>query len=224
MCGVKANEGTVGVSANVTQKDCDAMLYKKNQVSSISKWAQDAGKATGIITTTRITHASPCANYAHIADRDWESDTDVLKDSLNSTKCHDVAYQLIHQEPGKNFKVLLGGGRGKFLPKELKDEENDYGDRSDGRNLIQDWKNDRSRKGKAEYVWNKRQLEAIDPAKTEYLLGLFENDHCKYHLDVLEEHSENEEPSLSDMVSKAIDVLSKDANGFFLFVEGNNNV
>ncbi|KAM3182323.1 hypothetical protein ACTXT7_012623 [Hymenolepis weldensis] len=34
-----------------------------------------AGKATGLVTTSRITHASPAGAFAHIAFRDWECDT-----------------------------------------------------------------------------------------------------------------------------------------------------
>lgn len=53
LCGVKANYGTLGVIAKVPYNDCDASIQKKNHVDSIMKWAQDAGKATGIVTTTR---------------------------------------------------------------------------------------------------------------------------------------------------------------------------
>ncbi len=47
------------------------------RVDSVMKWAQDAGKATGFITTDTVTSATPAALYAHAADRDWESDADL---------------------------------------------------------------------------------------------------------------------------------------------------
>ncbi|XP_026462591.1 alkaline phosphatase-like [Ctenocephalides felis] len=221
LCGIKANDGTIGVSANVTRKNCETMADTNNHVHSIAKWAQDKGKATGIVTTTRVTHASPAGTFAHTADRDWESDTDVIKKGkADPLKCRDIAHQLIHQEPGKNFKVILGGGRGKFLPNNTYDEEQELGQRSDGRNLIEEWKTEMGKKGKSEYVWNKKQLDAVDADKTDFLLGLFESSHCKYHLDVVDGNLESKEPSLAEMVAKAIDILGKEKKGFFLFVEG----
>ena len=73
--GVKGNYETVGVDANVKFRDCAASLRESYRVSSILAWAQRAGKATGFITTTRVTHATPSALYAHSADRRWECDT-----------------------------------------------------------------------------------------------------------------------------------------------------
>lgn len=58
-CGVKNNLATLGVTAAVKYKDCKAMLDSKNHVRSIAHWAQLEGKRTGIVTTTRVTHASP---------------------------------------------------------------------------------------------------------------------------------------------------------------------
>lgn len=52
------------------------------------------GKSTGVVTSTRLTHATPAATYAHSAHRNWESDVDVIDDARG--KCHDIAYQLIH--------------------------------------------------------------------------------------------------------------------------------
>lgn len=39
--------------------------------------------------------------------------------------------------------------------------------------------------GKAAYVWNKSGLKNIDFESTDYLMGLFEQDHMKYNLDVV---------------------------------------
>lgn len=59
LCGVKANLGTIGVTAAVERNDCAASTNRKNRVYSIARWAQQAGKRTGIVTTARVTHASP---------------------------------------------------------------------------------------------------------------------------------------------------------------------
>lgn len=113
MTGVKANSYTCGVTAHVKLGDCAAAKLKSNRPESIVKWAQDAGKATGVITNTRITHASPSGAYAHIPDREMESDADVAKYYPNNlTECnYDIATQLVTEEPGKSIKVgiVLGG-------------------------------------------------------------------------------------------------------------------
>ncbi|HNU09366.1 MAG TPA: alkaline phosphatase, partial [Pyrinomonadaceae bacterium] len=68
------------------------------------------------------------------------------------------------------------------------------------------------------YVWNKQQFDAIDPKKTKNLLGLFEPSHMKYEFDRPKDGAG--EPSLSEMTSKAIDMLSSNKKGYFLMVEG----
>lgn len=42
LCGVKANQGTVGVSANAVRSQCNTT--QGNEVTSILKWAKDAGR------------------------------------------------------------------------------------------------------------------------------------------------------------------------------------
>lgn len=59
LCGVKSNFETIGVNAKVVNKDCDAAQVDENRTPSIAKWALDAGKGAGLVTTTRVTHASP---------------------------------------------------------------------------------------------------------------------------------------------------------------------
>lgn len=55
-------------------------------------------------------------------------------------------------------------------PEQTKEE----GRRLDGRNLIDDWVRDKKKRAiKAEYVWNKGQLDKINPNHVDYLLGKF---------------------------------------------------
>ena len=42
MCGVKANVNVLGANDKVTKKDCDNL--KGNEVTSIVRWAQEAGE------------------------------------------------------------------------------------------------------------------------------------------------------------------------------------
>lgn len=108
LCGVKTNKGTIGVTSKVNLWDCSVSGLEENRPTSIMQWAQLAGKATGIVTTTRVTHASPAGAYAHTPHRDWESDAEVpeeVKVKANITQCYDIAQQLVSSDPGRNFKV-----------------------------------------------------------------------------------------------------------------------
>jgi hypothetical protein len=68
---------------------------------------QDAGKATGVVTTTRITHASPAGAYAQTANRNWENDAQVKYSGQDPNKCDDIAKQLITRLPGRDIKVRI---------------------------------------------------------------------------------------------------------------------
>jgi hypothetical protein len=68
---------------------------------------KDAGKSTGVVTTTRITHASPSGTYAHIANRDWENDAEIRNSGQDPDVCDDIAEQLVNGIPGKNIKVSI---------------------------------------------------------------------------------------------------------------------
>ncbi|KAF5280050.1 hypothetical protein FQR65_LT03305 [Abscondita terminalis] len=214
LCGVKGNDGTIGVSAAVEPDDCSAMNNKENHVYSLSYLAQSAGKRTGTVTTTRITHASPAGTYAHTANRDWESDTDVEEDDEDPQKCIDIAQQLIYGETGKNLNVIFGGGRSNFLPNSIRDEDGHRGSRNDDRHLINEWSN-LKKETKHKYIHNLTELQnlALD---TEYVLGLFNSDHLDYNL----ERDTLKQPSLQEMTEKAIKLLSQSEQGYFLFVEG----
>lgn len=164
LTGVKGNYGTAGVNGKVQRYNCETGMDTANHVDSIANWAMNAGKSAGLVTTTRVTHASPSGVYAHTANRDWESDSDVLEHcSTSENKPIDIASQLINGEVGKKLKVILGGGRREFLDKSLTDEENTPGDRSDGKNLIDEWKAHRQEENvNFSYVWNKVNIYKLN--------------------------------------------------------------
>ncbi|XP_026744943.1 membrane-bound alkaline phosphatase-like [Trichoplusia ni] len=214
--GAKANIGTIGVSANVPREHCTAAQLPHNHVHSIAEWALSDGRDAGIVTTTRVTHASPAGAYAHTSSRDWESDADI-GDACAGARQQDIALQLVHSHPGNKFKVILGGGRREFLPNTTVDEEGTNGRRLDGRHLINEWQADKkARNVSYQYVWNRDQLIAASADLPEYLLGLFEGSHMQYHL----EADSKTEPTLAELTEVAIRSLSRNKKGFFLFVEG----
>lgn len=108
--------------------------------------------------------------YAHIANRLWQNDTAVTEAGHNATRCRDIAHQLIKGKTGSNFNVILGGGREMFLPIGGENEAGTDGTRSDGRNLIKEWLEDKKDK-KARYAWNRDQLLGV-PNDTDYVLGM----------------------------------------------------
>ncbi|KAF7994402.1 hypothetical protein HCN44_003874 [Aphidius gifuensis] len=225
MCGVKTKYATLGINGHVEFGVCSTQLNKTNHVNSILKLAQDQGRSAGIVTTMRVTHASPAGAYAHSAHRDWESDHDIkkyLKENYTQ-ECMDIATQLITQDPGNKFSnkfsVIMGGGRQKFLPNGTIDEEHGEGQRQDNINLIEEWKKDKANRGlNYLYGWNKTMIDEINqhPEKYDSVLGLFESSHMKFHLDA----SPDTEPTLAEMTEAAIKILSKNKEGFVLFVEG----
>lgn len=216
MTGVKTDEGILSVNQNVVRGDYRTV--KGNETMSLLEMAESSGKSTGVVTTARLTHATPGATYAHTADRDWESDKDIFDRSREAfdAKFPDIARQLIEFPYGDGLEVALGGGRAKFLPKETVDAEYEKasGERLDGRNLTEEWL---KKYKNSNYVWNKQQFDQIDAKKTKHLLGLFEPSHMQYNYD--RPRDKAGEPSLSEMTTKAIDVLSQNKKGYFLTVE-----
>lgn len=212
LSGVKANYQTIGVTADVQLNDCAASKQPQNRLSSIADWALQRGKAAGLVTTTRVTHASPAGVYAHTSNRDFESDYDVFDLGHDPSACPDIAQQLL-DKVGQGLQVVLGGGTKKFLPNTLSDVYGNVGERVDGRNLLDEWQ--QSKPGSARVIFNRTELLAIDPRQTDYLLGLFNASHLAYHLD-----ESIDTPTLAEMTETAIRVLSGDPEGFFLFVEG----
>ncbi|XP_076447098.1 alkaline phosphatase, tissue-nonspecific isozyme-like isoform X2 [Babylonia areolata] len=195
VAGVKANFGTLGFDARVMRGNCSLVNDASTHVTTMLDWSHAAGKSVGIVTNTRVTHASPAALYAHSPDRNWERD---------SGKCvPDIATQLL--KDNANITVVLGGGRRSFQS------------RSDGKDLVQEWLNTKQGEGKrARYVKNATELRSLQAADTDHLLGLFTESHMTWELS----RDDNSEPSLSEMTAKALEVLKKNDKGFFLFVEG----
>ncbi|KAL0275004.1 UNVERIFIED_CONTAM: hypothetical protein PYX00_002998 [Menopon gallinae] len=211
--GVKGNIGTIGVNGRVKKQDCDASLLPSNRVDSIAAWAQKAGKSAGLVTTARVTHASPAGTFTYIADRDWEADSDVMRDGKDPKKCEDIAKQLITRSPGKDFNVILGGGRKNFLPKN--DPVLGKGVRKDGVNLIKTWMTDKAaRNASYAFVIDRHGLLSLEEVP-DYLLGLFTESHLAYNLE-----ADQNQPTLEEMTAEAIEVLQKNKKGYFLFVEG----
>ncbi|MYM80955.1 alkaline phosphatase [Duganella sp. FT50W] len=208
MTGVKMNNEVISMSQNTNAIDpiTDAAGNKLGNncgtnngtaATTLLELAKTAGLGTGVVSTARVTHATPAATYAHICHRDLEND---------------IAAAAVPGGAGYNsalgttgLDVLMGGGSQFFKPVK------DGGKRADGRDLIAELK----AKNYA-YASNATEFSAIDGTKTDKLLGLFTSSHMSYDLD----RDPAKEPSLADMTTKAMDVLSRNSKGYFLMVEG----
>lgn len=208
MTGVKMNNEVLSMSGDTLAKDPlpDANGNKLvnncgsnngTPATTLIEIAKSQGLSAGVVTTTRVTHATPAATYAHICHRDLEND---------------IAAALVPGGTGFNtalgasgLEVVLGGGTQFFMPKEK------GGKRSDGRDLIAEMK----AKNYA-YAGNAAEFKAIDVNGINRMIGLFAASHMSYDLD----RDPAREPSLAEMTSKAMDVLARNPKGYFLMVEG----
>ena len=226
MSGVKTDVGVIGVSEAISRGDCSTV--SGNELVTALELAEIAGKSTGIISTARITHATPAATYAKSADRNWEDVSDMPAAAVTAG-CVDIAAQLISFESDMESKfagadvdgidVVLGGGRRHFLPKDAAFNSADAvsaieGDRTDGRDLTAEWK---AQYPAGSYVMDQAGFDAVDANTTSHLFGLFNESHMQYEADRGNDIAG--EPSLKQMTSKAIDVLDNNQDGFFLMVE-----
>jgi len=228
--GYKTREGMLSVNHTTARGECSAAVIDAKKVATILEAAADMGKSTGIVSTARITHATPAALYAHTSVRDWEADANLPATDVNTgapcrgsaSAVKDIARQLIEVSPNAraSLKVALGGGRTYFLPNTVSDPEyaTTKGRRTDGRNLVAEWGSTRGTLGSTAYAWNKAQFDAVDPTSTRYLLGLFEPSHVQYEADKAVDPAG--EPTLTEMTDKSLRMLMNDPKGFFLHVEG----
>ncbi len=203
--GVKNKAGVISLGPAAVRGDCASS--KGNELVTSLMLAEHQGKATGIVSTARLTHATPAATYAHSPERDWESNNNLPAQAI-ADGCKDIAAQLVEFPYGDGIDVALGGGKRHFISKE------EGGKRTDKRNLLTEWQ---ARFPLGNVVKNSQELMAVDGQATTKLMGLFNSSHMNYEAD--RDTSATGEPSLAQMTTKAIDVLANNDKGFFLMVE-----
>ncbi|NDW16081.1 alkaline phosphatase [Alteromonas genovensis] len=226
MSGIKTDVGVIGVDEDIERGDCSTVAG--NELVTALELAEIAGKSTGIISTARITHATPAATYAKSADRNWEDISD-MPEAAVTAGCSDIADQLINFEANLEAKfdgldvdgieVVMGGGRRHFLPRDPAFNSPDAassteGDRTDGRDLTAEWQ---SLYTNGVYVFDQSGFDGLDTETTERVFGLFNESHMQYEADRGNDIAG--EPSVAEMTSAAIKVLDNNDEGFFLMVE-----
>ncbi|MEW9796517.1 alkaline phosphatase [Alteromonas sp. CYL-A6] len=226
MSGLKTDVGVIGVDEDIERGNCATVAG--NEVITALELAEIKGLSTGIVSTARITHATPAATYAKSADRNWEDVSDMPEDAV-SGGCKDIADQLVNFESYlesrytgidvDGIEVVMGGGRRHFLPKEAAYNSSDAvseieGDRTDGRDLTAEWQ---SRYENGIYIYDQTGFDAIDTETTERVFGLFNESHMQYEADRANDIAG--EPSIAEMTEAAVNILDNNDNGFFLMVE-----
>jgi alkaline phosphatase len=210
MTGVKTNEGIISLPDSVQRADCYSM--PKTTLPTFIDLAKAKGKSTAMITTARVTHATPAVTYAHSVDRNWESD-DAIPSTEKELGCTDIASQFVDNKQ-RSLDILFGGGRRHFL------SIKDGGKRTDNRNLIEEFQLQGSYASSLETL---KELQAIEELKasdgmvvnkTKPWLGLFSNSHMDYAY-----QRPSEQPSLQQMTAVALTRLQKNEQGYALVIE-----
>ena len=119
--GVKTYDGAIAVDTS------------QRPVGTILEGAERKGLATGLVVTSRLTHATPAVFSAHVADRDLEN-------------------EIARQQLNKDIEVLLGGGRRHFIPETMNGSA-----RNDEKNLL-----NRAQKQGYDIVETADELAAVD--------------------------------------------------------------
>ena len=198
--GVKQRFNLINLGEDAIHDDCSTV--EGNELTLFSEIVSDAGKSVGIVSTARITHATPAAVYAKTANRNWE-------DSVpeDCTAQVDIAQQLLNAMEAGTIDFAMGGGGRYFLPEGV-ELGGLTGRRADGLNLVE-----RATGLGAQFATDQASFEALDLAADSPILALYENSHMMYEAD------RADEPSLAEMTKAAIEYLSQNENGYYLEVE-----
>lgn len=180
-----------------------------DSVETILEKAKRLGKATGLVSDTRITHATPAAFASHQPYRFQENA--IAVDMLET-----------------GVDVMLSGGLRHWIPQSVNENGEVYGkviEQTGGKVKIDSMRTD-ERNLLSEAHANGYQLAfdrtTLAQTRGDKLLGLFANSEMMDG--ITHSHTKNsanrQEPSLKEMAMKALDILSQDNDGFFLMVEG----
>ena len=206
LTGKKVNNGVISMSTDTLSLEPGKDANGNKTVSrctggqpttTLAELAKARGMAVGVVTTTRVTDATPAAVYAHACHR--SNETDISAALVPGGAGYNTAL-------GPNgIDVVLGGGTLTFAP------HGKGGIRTDSRDLLAEL---RARGYRT--ATDTAQLNAIDAASGAPVIGLFAPENLSY--DAARDPARD--PGLAAMAEKAIGVLSRNPNGFFLMIEG----
>lgn len=192
--GHKSVVNAMGVYENCTKDPFDDP--KVENIIELVK--RTRGMATGIVSTSNITDATPAAMVSHTRRR---------------AEQNFIAQTMLEDKHRPD--VILGGGSRHFIPMDVPGSK-----RKDNVDVIKSFE-----ELGYSFSGTKTELENT-PQSADKLLGLYQLDNMNVYIDraviknpkVLKGFTD--QPGLVEMTEKAIDTLSKNDNGFFLMVEG----
>lgn len=181
-CGVKSVNAYIGVDN--LKKPCGTVLEA----------AKQKHYNTALVTTSRVTHATPASYAAHIDDRDLENEI--------------AAQELGETVLGRQVDLIWGGGLRHFLP-----NTSSGSSRDDERDLTKE-----ATDAGWSFISSRKEFDALKNGKAVKLpsLGLFTKSHMAYEVDRVAE----KEPSLKEMAIAALNALKKEGKPFFIMIEG----
>ena len=202
--GVKQRFNLINLGENAIHDDCSTVAG--NELTTFAEIVSgQMDKSVGIVSTARITHATPAAVYAKTANRNWEGE---VPEGCTAQK--DIAAQLIDQMEAGVIDLAMGGGRRYFAGEDVTLDEGGKGRRPDGQNLIE-----KATGMGAQYAWNTETFNQLTLDGTTPVLALFNDSHMEYEAD----RADDDEPSLAEMTKAAIEYLSQNENGYYLEIE-----
>ena len=242
--GIKNDDGTVGVGIAKTV----GMTATPDPLLHFSQVAKAQGKSVGVITTVEWSHATPASFVAHNASRNnyaqigqemlLDSQTDVImgaghpefNDSGAGIAATDSTAKYVGGLPLWN-QIKINDGRTTFtaIPDYSADGANTKVVGSEKSRIVQDVDGDGTPDAWS-VIQTKAEFEALATAATtpKRVLGVAQaattlqegrssaNTQAAAYVDPLNANV----PSLATMSKAAINVLSKNSNGFFIMIEG----
>jgi alkaline phosphatase len=188
--GEKTTARFLGIGPRPDDNICGDPTLAYKPLLTVLESAKKAGLSVGLVSTSRVTHATPAAYASHVLDRGWDD-------------------QIMEQMVYNDIDVVFGGGKRHLLPGSGCTNAEPGGRRSDCENLLDEliargysFANDRG------------EMLALTAAPA---WGLFASSHMQADID--NQYYGTGEPTLAEMTEKAIDLLSAGGD-FLLMVEG----
>lgn len=187
-----AAAGTALATGYKTNNGMISQLPNGKDLKNLAEYAREKNMKTGLISSTRLTHATPAVFASNNSSRNNEND---------------IALDFVDA----NIDFFAGGGYRNFISSSKKNSK-----RKDNTDVVKLFKD----KGYHTYIGedSSRSFNGLIPSKHTKVFAAFTPSHMPYEIDRV--NSKPNLPSLADITEKGIETLSKGDNGFFMMVEG----
>jgi alkaline phosphatase len=195
MTGVKTRAGVISIGPEQDRTECSGSA--QHHQKTLLEWGHEQGFDTGIVTTARLTHATPAATYAHSPERSWEGDYDRHPNAY-WYGCDSIAKQLVESAYPAGLDLALGGGGSR-----LKNYYASFKQQFPAGHLLKNTKD--------LLEW---QAVTVKPPTIGPVLGVFSLGHMDYEMD-----RSDDQPSLIQMTKSAVQYLQGRDDKYLLVIE-----